>query len=62
MNPHAHDDAKSDSEVENTTSVTSSSQTSGAIKMADKKVLAMSDFFKKTTIIDEEHQAYHDFG
>jgi hypothetical protein len=30
--------------------------------MADRKVPEMSDFFKKTTIIEEERQAYHRFG
>jgi hypothetical protein len=30
--------------------------------MADRKVLEMSDFFKKTTITEEERQAYHRFG
>jgi hypothetical protein len=42
--------------------VTSSSPTLGAIKMVDREILEMSDFFKKTTVTDEELQAYHDFG
>jgi hypothetical protein len=42
--------------------VTSSSPTPGAIKMADKKVPWMSDFFKKTNVSNVEHQSYHDFG
>jgi hypothetical protein len=30
--------------------------------MADKKVLVMSDFFKKTSVTDTERQSYHGFG
>jgi hypothetical protein len=30
--------------------------------MADRKILEMSDFFKKTTVTEEEHLAYHRFG
>jgi hypothetical protein len=41
---------------------TSSSPTLGTIKMADRKVQEMSDFFKKTTVIEEERHAYHDFS
>jgi hypothetical protein len=62
VNSQANDDAKSYSEVESTAPVTSSSPTPGATKMADKKVPAMSDFFKKTSVTDAERQSYHDFG
>jgi hypothetical protein len=47
--------------VESTTPTTSSSPTPAAIKMAEKKVPEMSEFFKKTTITEEERKAYHDF-
>jgi hypothetical protein len=62
INQQVDDDTKSDSGVESTAPVTSSSPTLGAIKMADREILGMSDFFKKTTVTDEELQAYHDFG
>jgi hypothetical protein len=53
-----NDDAKSDSGVEST-APTTSSPSLAAIKMADKKVLEMSKFFKKTTITEEEHKDIH---
>jgi hypothetical protein len=56
------DDTKSDSEAESAAPTTSSSPNLSAIKMADKKVLEMSDFFKKTTVIEQERQAYHNFS
>jgi hypothetical protein len=62
VNLQADDKAKSDSRVENTASVTSSSPTLGAINMADRKIPQMSDFFKKSIVTNEERQAYHDFG
>jgi hypothetical protein len=62
VNLQADNDAKSDSEAESVAPETSSSPTPGAIKMADKKVPAMSDFFKKTSVTDAERQSYHDFG
>jgi hypothetical protein len=48
--------------MESATAATSSLPSLGAIKMVDRKDLEMSDFFKKTTITEEECQAYHDFG
>jgi hypothetical protein len=42
--------------------MTSSSLTLVAVKMADGKILEMSEFFKKTTVTEGEHAAYHDFG
>jgi hypothetical protein len=30
--------------------------------MVDRKIPEMSNFFKKTTVTEEEHQAYHRFG
>jgi hypothetical protein len=64
VNPQANDDTKSDSEVESTTLMTSSSPTPtpSIIKMADKKVPTMRDFFKKTSVTEAELQSYHDFG
>jgi hypothetical protein len=48
--------------VENIAPATSSSPTLAATKMADRKVPEMSNFFKKTTVIEEERLAYHSFG
>jgi hypothetical protein len=56
------DDTQSDSGVERTTPTTSSSPTIATTKISDRKVPEMSDFFKKTTVTEEEHQAYHRFG
>jgi hypothetical protein len=62
VNPQANDDATSDSEAENTAPMTSSSPSSGVIKMADKKVPAVIDFFMKTSVTDAECQSCHGFG
>jgi hypothetical protein len=48
--------------VESAALITSSSSTLTATKMADRKILEMSDFFKKTTVTEEERLAYHRFG
>jgi hypothetical protein len=56
------DDTQSDSRAESISLATSSSPTLAATKMADRKVHEMSDFFKKTTITEEERLAYHSFG
>jgi hypothetical protein len=41
---------------------TSSSPILAAIKMMEREVSEMYDFFKKTTVTEEEHLAYHNFG
>jgi hypothetical protein len=56
------DDAQSDSGVESAAPVTSSLSTLAATKMTDRKVSEMSDFFKKTTVTEEERLAYHNFS
>jgi hypothetical protein len=56
------DAAQSYSRAESSTLVTSSSSTLAATKMVDRKVPEMSDFFKKTTVTEEEHPTYHSFG
>jgi hypothetical protein len=56
------DGAQSDSGAESIAQATSSSPTLTATKMVDRKVLEMSDFFKKTTVTEEERLAYHSFG
>jgi hypothetical protein len=55
------DNAMSDSGAESIAPTTSSSPTLATNKMADKKVLEMSDFFNKTTVTKEERLAYHSF-
>jgi hypothetical protein len=48
--------------VESVALATSSSPTLATIKMADRKVPEMSDFFKKTIVTEEERRAYYRFG
>jgi hypothetical protein len=40
----------------------SSSPTRGATKMAEGETLELTDFFKKMTVIEDDHRAYHDHG
>jgi hypothetical protein len=56
------DDAQSYSGAESIALATSSSPTLATTKMADRKVPEMSDFFKKTTVTEEECLAYHSFS
>jgi hypothetical protein len=56
------DNVESDSGMKSAALATSSSPTLGTIKMADRKVPEMSDFFKKTTVTEEECKGYHEFG
>jgi hypothetical protein len=55
-------EGKSDSGTESDIPMTSSSITIAAIKIANKIVPDMSDYWKKSTIADVDCQAYHDFG
>jgi hypothetical protein len=48
--------------VESAAPATSSSSTLSTTKMTDRKVLEMSDFFKKTTVTKTNHLAYHRFS
>jgi hypothetical protein len=61
-NKPTDDDAQSGSRVKSAAPATSSSPTLAATKMADRKVPEMSDFFKKTTVTEEDRLAYHMFG
>jgi hypothetical protein len=56
------DDSRHDSEAESTVVVASSSPTRGATKMAEGEIPELSDFFKKTTMTEDDHRAYHDRG
>jgi hypothetical protein len=55
------DDTENDSGVESVTA-TASSLTHGAALMAKGEIPELSDFFKKTSITDGDHQAYHERG
>jgi hypothetical protein len=55
-------DVENDSGSESATMTASSSPTYGFALMADGKIPEMSDFFKKTTIMDDKRQGYHDLG
>jgi hypothetical protein len=54
--------AQSDSRAESAALATSSSPTLAATKMVDRRVPKMSNFFKKTTVTEEERLAYHRIG
>jgi hypothetical protein len=56
------DDSGHDSRAKSTTMVASSSPTYGATKMADGKIPELTNFFKKATVIEDDHRAYHDHG
>jgi hypothetical protein len=56
------DEGRNDSGAKSNTMVTSSSTTLGIIRMVDNKVPEMSDYWKKSTITEADHQACHDFG
>jgi hypothetical protein len=63
VNPSVdNDDARNDFGSKSAVKVTSSSPTRGAALMADGKIPEMSDFFKKTMVMDAERQGYHDLG
>jgi hypothetical protein len=61
-NPPADEDTRSDSEAESTAMTTSSSPTRGASMMAKGEIPELTDFFKKTSVSEEELQAYHHHG
>jgi hypothetical protein len=58
----AIDEGRNDSGAKSNAPLTSSSVTLAVIKMADNKVLDQSNYWKKSTITEEDHQAYHDFS
>jgi hypothetical protein len=57
----AIDEGRNNSRAESDAPMTSSSATLAVINMADNKVPKMSDYWKKSTITEADHQAYHDF-
>jgi hypothetical protein len=56
------DDSGHDSGMESTTMAASSSPTCDTAKMAEGEILELTDFFKKTTVIEDDRRAYHDCG
>jgi hypothetical protein len=56
------EDFGNDSGAASIAMVTSSSLTRGAAKMADGEILELTDFFKKTTVTEDDRKAYHDRG
>jgi hypothetical protein len=61
-NKPATDEGKSNSRAESDTAATSSSMTMAAIKIANKIVPDMTDYWKESMITEGDHQAYHDFS
>jgi hypothetical protein len=61
VNPSVDDDTGSDFGVESIAIMTSS-PTRGTTLMAKGEIPELSDFFKKTSVTDEEHHAYHNRG
>jgi hypothetical protein len=61
VNPSADNDTGSNSGAESIAIMTSS-PTHGATLMAKGEIPELSDFFKKTSITDEEYHAYHNHG
>jgi hypothetical protein len=60
-NPLTNEDTGSDSGAESIVVMTSS-PTHGASLMAKSEIPELSNFFKKTSITDDERQAYHGHG
>jgi hypothetical protein len=60
-NPPTNEDTGSNSGAESII-VTDSSLTHGATLMAKGEIPELSDFFKKTSVTDDECQAYHERG
>jgi hypothetical protein len=58
---HADEDIENDSGAESIALMTSS-PTRGTALMAKGEIPELSNFFNKTSITDEERQAYHDCG
>jgi hypothetical protein len=56
------DDSGHDSGMESTVMVTSSSPTHGVAKMVEGEIPKLIDFFKKMTVTEDDHRAYHDHG
>jgi hypothetical protein len=56
------DDSGHDSRVESTAMAASSSPTHGATRMAEGKIPELTDFFKKTTVTQDDRRVYYGCG
>jgi hypothetical protein len=56
------DDSEHDSGAESAAMAASSCPTRGAIRMAKWEISELTDFFKKTTVTEDDRRAYHDRG
>jgi hypothetical protein len=56
------DDSGHDSGTKSTAMVASSSPTHGATKMVEGEIPELTDFFKKTTMTENDRRVYHDRG
>jgi hypothetical protein len=54
------DDSGHNSRAKSTVMTASSSPTHGATKMAEGEIPELTDFFKKTTVIEDDRRAYND--
>jgi hypothetical protein len=61
-NPSLNDDAGDESGAESTTMTNSSSLTHDTALMVKGEIPELMDFFKGTTVSEEELQAYHSHG
>jgi hypothetical protein len=56
------DDSGHDSRAESAAMTASSSPTRGATRMSKGEIPELTDFFKKTTVTEDDRRAYHDRG
>jgi hypothetical protein len=59
INPSVDESTRSDSEVESAAMTTFSSSTHGISMMMKGEIPELTDFFKKTSLMEEELQGYH---
>jgi hypothetical protein len=60
--PASTDDSGHDFGAESAAMTASSSPTRGATRMAKGEISELTDFFKTTTVIEDDHREYHDHG
>jgi hypothetical protein len=62
VDPSVDESIRSDSKAESTAMTTSSSPTRAISMMAKGEITKLTDFFKKTSLSEEELQGYHRLG
>jgi hypothetical protein len=60
--PASADVSGHDSRAESIAMAASSSPTRCATRMAEEEIPELTDFFKKMTMTEDDHRAYHDRG